>query len=81
MAEPTMEIEKSASVEYRFVCTLLRTLARLQRPEALGIAVLTSAAECGIKRDEALALMRRFMIEVTLPKEWRPWTRKPGALK
>ena len=76
----TTELATTASVEYRFVCTLLRTLAKLQRPEALGIAVLTSAAECGVPRNDALALMRRFMFEVTLPKEWRPWTRKPGAM-
>ncbi len=76
----TTELATTASVEYRFVCTLLRTLAKLQRPEALGIAVLTSAAECGVPRKDALALMRRFMIEVTLPKGWRPWNRKPGAM-
>jgi len=77
----TTDLATTVSVEHRFVCTLLRTLAKLQRPEALGIAVLTSAAECGVPRNDALALMRRFMLEVTLPKEWRPWTRKPGAMK
>ena len=69
------QVATSAEVEYRFVCSLLRMVTKLLRPEVVGVAVLTAAAECGVPRKQALALMQRFMAETILPKGWRPWSR------
>ncbi len=73
-------VTQPIDVEMRFAISLLRYLIKLLRPETVGVAVLVVAAEMGIPRQKAIRLAERFMIEVTLPREWRPRDRKPGAM-
>jgi hypothetical protein len=67
-------VAPTVEVNTRFVVALLRCLTKLLRPEVVGIAVLSAAAEVGMSRKEALQLAQRFMIEARVPKKgWRPW--------